>query len=211
MRKPLLIAVAGGSGSGKTTIVDLIRKHGQDLDVLVVQQDSYYRDWSHLSPAERAEVNFDHPDSLDMDLIFSHLSELAAGRTIRRPSYDFATHCRSKETTELAPAEVVLFDGILALHDERMRSLFSLKVFVDVADDLRFIRRLGRDMRERGRTLESVVQQYLATVKPMHDRFVAPARDHADEVIQWNDWNEPAVESLLELVRMQLAGGKAKA
>lgn len=201
MQKPLLVAVTGGSGSGKSTIVREVCAKCPDLEVLVVQQDHYYRDLSHLPPAERDAVNFDHPESLDMALIRVHLESLAAGREVDRPSYDFASHTRTSAVVRLVPKPVVMFDGILALHDPAIRRLFDISVFVDVPDDVRFIRRLRRDVRERGRSVDGVIDQYLASVKPMHDEFVAPTRRMADLVISWERWNDRSIAMLANAMR----------
>ncbi len=199
--KPLLVAVTGGSGSGKSTIVRKVCEYSPDLPIAVLQQDHYYRDLSHLKPAERDAVNFDHPASLDMALIQAHLESLANGVAIDRPTYDFATHTRTKEVVRMEPMPIIMFDGILALHDPGIRRLFDISVFVDVPDDVRFIRRLRRDVRERGRSVEGVIEQYLGSVKPMHDEFVAPTRRMADLVISWERWNDRSIAMLANAMR----------
>jgi uridine kinase len=201
MQKPLLVAVTGGSGSGKSTIVRKVCEYSPDLRISVLQQDHYYRDLSHLKPAERDAVNFDHPDSLDMALIRTHLEALAAGHAIDRPSYDFASHTRTKEIVTMEATPIVMFDGILALFDSSIRRLFDVSVYVDVPDDVRFIRRLRRDVRERGRSVEGVIEQYLGSVKPMHDEFVAPTRRMADLVISWERWNDRSISMLANAMR----------
>lgn len=201
MQKPLLVAVTGGSGSGKSTIVRKVCESSPDLLISVIQQDHYYRDLSHLQPAERDAVNFDHPDSLDMALIRTHLESLASGNAIDRPSYDFASHTRIAGSVRLEPKAIIIFDGILALHDPAIRRLFDISVYVDVPDDVRFIRRLQRDVRERGRSVEGVIEQYLGSVKPMHDEFVAPVRPMADLVICWERWNDRSISMLANALR----------
>ncbi len=200
--KPTLIGVAGGSGSGKTTLVNrLTNLFALPADLMVMQMDHYYKDLSHLSQSDRDKKNFDHPESLDLDLLKSHLEALASGLMIERPSYDFASHTRLQRTTPVAPAPVIIIDGILALHDPGIRSLLSLSIYVDVDDDLRFIRRLRRDISERGRTVDSVITQYLASVKAMHDTYVEPQKYVADIIVSWRDYNDRAVRMLGDMIR----------
>lgn len=181
--RPLFIAVAGGSGSGKTTIarsvVDLV---GRDK-VIYIQQDAYYRDQAHLSLEDRLRINYDHPDSLELDLMRQQLEALRNGLPIERPVYDFESHTRTADTITLVPQPAVIVEGILVLSDPALREQFDLRVYIDTDADLRLMRRLRRDILERGRTVDSVLSQYERTVRPMHDRFVEPSKRYADIII----------------------------
>ena len=203
---PLVIGVAGGSGSGKTTvvrrIVDLLNEHAADEPrVSVLEHDRYYRDRSELRLEERAALNYDHPDSLETDLMVRHLEALRAGRPIEAPVYDFARYARTASTTTIAAGRAVIVEGILIYADRPLRALIDIKVFVDTDDDTRFIRRLQRDMGERGRTVQSVIDQYLSTVKPMHLEFVEPSKRYADIIIPQGGHNAVAIDMLLTLIR----------
>jgi uridine kinase len=204
MKKPIVIGVAGGSGSGKTTIVKKLQELTPTVSMLVFQLDHYYRDLAHLEPVERDHVNFDHPDSLEMELVASHIAELAQGRGIDRPTYEFASHTRSSKVVRLEPKDVVLVDGIFALYSPEVRKHLTCGIFVDVGDDVRFIRRLKRDVSERGRTNEGVITQYLTTVKPMHDQFVAPTKRLADLVVYWDNYNDRTLNLLSNMIRQNL-------
>ncbi len=181
--RPLFIAIAGGSGSGKTTIarsvVDLV---GRDK-VVYLQQDAYYRDQKHLDLAERVKINYDHPDSIENELLIEHLDALRRGEPIERPVYDFETHTRTPETYTLVPGAAVVVEGILLLADPDLRERFDVRVYIDTEPDIRLIRRLQRDIVERGRTVESVIDQYQKTVRPMHYQFVEPSKRYADIII----------------------------
>ena len=192
--KPLIIGVAGGTGSGKTTAVRQIMEALGSRDVVVIQHDSYYRDRSYLSPEERACINYDHPDALETDLFADHLELLISGKPAEIPVYDFVTHTRRRETVLVEPASVIVVEGILILADKRLRSLMDIKIFVDTDDDVRFIRRMERDVRERGRSYESVVEQYLGSVKPMHIEFVEPSKRYADIIIPEGGYNSVAID-----------------
>jgi uridine kinase len=198
--KPLLVGVCGGSGSGKTTIVNMLTDHCSEGEILVLHMDHYYKDFSALSPSERDQVNFDDPQSFDLPLLCEQITALLQNQSVDRPTYDFATHTRSKQTVRLQSAPTIVIDGILSLHHAPLRKLYNLTVFVDVPDDLRFIRRMQRDIRERGRSIESVVAQYLRTVKPMHDLYVEPQRSLADVIIGWRDRSEKAVRMLAKAI-----------
>lgn len=201
--RPLIIGVVGGSGSGKTTVARAILG-ATDVAAALIDQDAYYADLGHLTLDERRQVNFDHPDSLDNDLMVSQLESLAAGHAIDKPTYDFAAHTRAAATVRIEPAEVVIVDGILLFTEPRLRDLFDIKIFVDVADDIRFIRRLQRDVTERGRTMADVIRQYLTTVRPMHLEFVEPSKRYADVIIPEGGHNRIGVEMVIARVRQEL-------
>ena len=198
---PLVIGVAGGSGSGKTTVVRKILDALGDARVPVIEHDRYYRDRNDLRLEERAALNYDHPDSLETDLLVRHVNELRAGRAIEAPMYDFARHARKDATETIAPGRAIIVEGILIYTDAGLRKLMDVKVFVDTDDDTRFIRRLQRDIAERGRTVQSVIEQYLGTVKPMHLEFVEPSKRYADIIIPQGGYNTVAVDMLLRLIR----------
>lgn len=199
--KPVIIAVGGGSGSGKTTVVnEIIEKLDKD-DLVVIKHDDYYKKQSHLSLEERYNINYDHPASLDNDLFISDIKKLIKGESISKPIYDFVLHDRSDKTEIVEPKKVIILEGILILEDNRIRYLSDIKLFVSLDDDLRFIRRLLRDIEERGRSLDSVVKQYLKTVKPMYHRFVEPTKRYADVIIPNNNRHDVAVDVIAAKIK----------
>ena len=198
---PIVIGVAGGSGSGKTTVVRRIVDAVGDAQVTVLEHDRYYRDRNDLRLEERAALNYDHPDSLETDLMVRHVHELRAGRPIQAPLYDFARYVRHAETQTVASRRAIIIEGILIYTDAALRALMDVKVFVDTDDDTRFIRRLQRDIAERGRTVQSVIDQYLGTVKPMHLEFVEPSKRYADIIVPQGGHNAVAIDMLLTLIR----------
>lgn len=199
--KPIIIGVSGGSGSGKTTIVDIIMDALGKEDVIVINHDDYYKDQSDLSYEERIVVNYDHPNSLDNDLFIKHLNALTTGEAIDKPVYDFTIHNRMLETERVHPAKVIILEGILLLEDARIRDLMNIKVYVETDPDLRFIRRLDRDINERGRTVDQVIKQYLETVKPMHYQFIAPSKRHADIMIPNHYKHSVAVDLMITKIK----------
>ena len=201
---PLVIGIAGGSGSGKTTVSQSILQRADPALVAYIQHDSYYKDLSALAPAQRVTTNFDHPNSLETDLMVAHVRQLRAGKAVEMPTYDFTTHTRQKKTQHVEPRPIILVEGILLFTDERMRELCDLKLFVDTDADLRFIRRLQRDIQERGRTTESVIQQYQATVRPMHLEFVEPSKRYADLIIPEGGYNQVAMDVFMARIEAKL-------
>ena len=201
MSPPLVIGVAGGSGSGKTTVVRrIVDSLGPDA-VTVIEHDRYYRNYPELRLEERASLNYDHPNSLETDRLVQHLDLLREGGAVQVPVYDFTRHARLERTDAMQPRRAIIVEGILILADAGVRARMDVKVFVDTDDDTRFIRRLQRDVRERGRTLDSVVEQYLATVKPMHLEFVEPSKRYADIIVPLGGHNTVAVDLLLSMIR----------
>lgn len=199
---PLIIGIAGGSGSGKTTIAEALVDAIEG--VAFIQHDAYYRHQPSLSFEERVRVNYDHPESLETELLVHHLESLRAGQPIERPVYDFTQHLRSPQVVVVAPAAVVVLEGILVLADPALRDLLDLKIFVDTDADLRLARRMRRDIHERGRTVEAVISQYLATVRPMHNEFVEPSKKHADIIIP-GGMRIGAVATIIEMIRARFA------
>ena len=198
-----MIGVVGGSGSGKTTVARAIYDF-LGMDAAFIDQDAYYRDLLHLPLEERRRINFDHPDAFDTALLVEHLTRLQQGLPIQKPTYDFAAHTRAPATVEIHPRDVILIDGILLFADARLRPLFDIKIFVDVAEDVRFIRRLQRDVAERGRTMDDVIRQYLTTVRPMHLEFVEPSKRYADMILPEGGHNRIGVEMILARVELEL-------
>ena len=200
-RQPIIVGVAGGTGSGKTTIAQAIYTTlGPEL-VAYIPHDAYYYDLSHLPLEERARRNFDHPDSLETSLLVQHLSALRAGQPVEIPIYDFATHTRRQETRRVTPKPIILVEGILVLAEPALRDLMDIKIFVDTDADIRFIRRLVRDINERGRTMESVIEQYLNTVRAMHLEFVEPSKRYADIIIPEGGFNTVALDMVIARLR----------
>jgi uridine kinase len=206
--EPVVIGVAGGTGSGKTTVAQEILNRAGTAQISLIQHDAYYKDLGDLSPAQRAMQNFDHPDALDNALLIEHLKELKAGRPVEAPVYNFTTHTRTAETRPIEAHRVILLEGILIFADESLRQLMDVKIFVDTDPDIRFIRRLERDIAERGRTMESVIHQYLATVRPMHQEFVEPSKRFADVIIPEGGFNQVAIEMVAARIRSLLRGSK---
>jgi len=202
--KPIIIGVAGGTASGKTTVSDaILDRVGRDR-IAYIQHDSYYRDLSHLPLEERRRMNFDHPDALETELLVAHLRQLQAGQAVEVPIYDFATYRRSDRTRHVEPRRVILVEGILIFVDRELREMMDVKLYVDTDADLRFIRRLQRDIQERGRTVESVIQQYLTTVRPMHLEFVEPSKRYADIIIPAGGFNQTAIEMIVARIQSML-------
>jgi uridine kinase len=201
-KRPLVIAVAGGSGSGKTTVARAIDE-AVHRDSVLIEQDAYYKDLAHLPLEERKKVNFDHPDAFDTELMIAQLQLLVSGQAVDKPTYDYPAHTRAEATVHVAPKDVILVEGILLFADARLRQLFDIKVFVDVADDVRFIRRLQRDVVERGRTMDSVIGQYLTTVRPMHLEFVEPSKRYADIILPEGGLNLVGVEMIVARVERE--------
>ncbi len=202
--KPVVVGVAGGTGSGKTTVAHEILRRAGTSQISLIQHDAYYKDLGDLPFAQRTMQNFDHPDALDNDLLIAHLHELKAGRPVEMPVYDFTTHTRTTDTQRVEPRRVILVEGILLFADESLRQLMDVKIYVDTDADIRFIRRLQRDIAERGRTMESVVRQYLATVRPMHQEFVEPSKRYADVIIPEGGFNEVALEMVAARIKVLL-------
>jgi uridine kinase len=199
---PLVIGIAGGTGSGKTTVANHLLENIGLESVVHIQHDSYYKDLSHLSYEERTHLNYDHPDLLDNDLLYQQMRELISGSPVMMPVYDFKQYNRHPQPVYVKPRPVILVDGILIFNDERLRSLMDLKIFVDTDADLRFIRRLRRDINERGRSVESVVEQYLTTVRLMHMEFVEPTKRYADLIIPEGGYNVPLLlDKIVRLVQ----------
>ncbi len=194
----MILGICGGTGSGKTTVASRLAEALGPDQALLLAQDSYYKDSSHLPFEERARQNFDHPDAVDFELLIQHVDALRSQQPVQQPWYDFSAHVRRPETKRVDPRAVVIVEGILIFQNSRLRELFDLKLYVDTDADVRFIRRLRRDIRERGRSVDSVVEQYLETVRPMHQQFVEPARRHADIVIPEGGKNDAAMELLVQ-------------
>jgi len=201
---PLVIGIAGGSGSGKTTVAHIIIERVGADHIAFLQHDAYYKDLSDLPPNQRALINFDHPDSLDNELLIQHIDQLKNYQSIELPVYDFKNHTRTSMTVRIDPQPLILVEGILIFAEPRLRPLFDVKIFVDTDPDIRFIRRLERDIIERGRTTESVIQQYLNTVRPMHLDFVEPSKRYADVIIPEGGRNIVAVDMVVARLEMLL-------
>lgn len=201
---PIIIGIAGGTGSGKTTVANVILDAvGRDR-IAYLPHDAYYRDLTDLPPAQKAEVNFDHPNSLETELMIEHVKELKSGHSVDIPIYDFSTHSRTEETIRVEPQRVIIVEGILIFAEPDLRKLFDVKLFVDADPDIRFIRRLERDIAERGRTMEMVINQYLSTVRPMHLEFVDPSKRYADVIIPEGGLNQVAMDMVIARIESLL-------
>jgi uridine kinase len=208
MLKPLIIGIAGGSGSGKSTVAGNVAELLTTSSVAFIDMDAYYKNFPELTLDERRKLNWDHPDAFDYDLLCEHLEALSRRRAIEKPEYDFVTHLRRPQTIRIEPADVVVIDGILLFVDDRIRGLCDVKVFVDADADIRLIRRLQRDTRERGRPLDEIIDQYLSTVQPMHLQFVEPSKRYADVIVPRGGHNAIAIEMIVAKIQRRLANAK---
>ncbi|WP_232797999.1 uridine kinase [Salinibacter altiplanensis] len=201
MTPPVVIGIAGGSGSGKTTVLNhIIEEFGSD-PIAILDHDAYYQDLAHLSPEKRAHFNFDHPDALETSLMRDHLDRLVEGETIEKPVYDFTTHTRREETETVEPRPVIIIEGILVLAEPALEERMDIKIYVDAADDIRLMRRIRRDMQERDRSIEGILRQYERTVRPMHLEFVEPSKREADIIIPRGGHNEVAIQMVMSRIQ----------
>lgn len=200
-QKPIVIGVAGGSGSGKTSVTRSIIESFKGRSILMLEQDYYYKDQSHLPFEERLKTNYDHPLAFDNDLLIEHVNKLLQYEAIEKPVYDYALHTRSDEVIAVEPKDVIILEGILILEDERLRNLMDMKLFVDTDADIRILRRLVRDINERGRTLESVIDQYVTAVRPMHNQFIEPTKRYADIIIPEGGQNYVAIDLMVTKIK----------
>ncbi len=194
MSKPVVIGVCGGTGSGKSTVAKAIFKSLPEDNILIIEQDAYYKDQSTLTYEERVKTNYDHPLAFDTELLIEHIKQLCEHKAIDKPIYNFSKHNRETESIHVKPREIIIIEGIMILEDERLRNLMDIKIFVDTDADVRIIRRITRDINERGRTLESVIDQYLTTVKPAHEQFIEPMKKYADIIIPEGGYNKVAID-----------------
>lgn len=207
--KPLIIGIAGGSGSGKSTVARNVAQALRTESVAFIDMDAYYLNFAHLPIDERRKINWDHPEAFDWPLLVEHLGRLAAGDAVDKPVYDYVTHTRSQKSVPVPPADVVVIDGILLFSDPRVRDLCDVKVFVDAEADIRLIRRIRRDINKRGRPLDEVLEQYLTTVQPMHLQFVEPSKRYADVIVPRGGHNSIAIEMIVAKIQRRLANARA--
>ncbi len=200
-KRPVVIGIAGGSGSGKTSVTNAIYEVYKEHAVVVIEQDYYYKNQSHLEMEERLKTNYDHPLAFDTDLLIDHIHQLLNRQAIEKPVYDYALHTRAKDSIIVEPQDVIILEGILVLEDERLRNLMDIKLFVDTDSDLRIIRRILRDINERGRSIESVVEQYLSVVRPMHNQFIEPTKRYADIIIPEGGQNQVAIDLMVTKIK----------
>ena len=198
---PIIIGVTGGSGSGKTTVSRKILEELDGQSISIIQQDSYYKDQSHKTMAQRRQTNYDHPLAFDEDLLYEHLLKLKAGEAVDVPVYDYTVSTRSDKVVHQEPTDVIILEGILILDDERIRDMLDIKVYVDTDDDIRIIRRIRRDMEQRARSLDSIINQYLSGVKPMHHQFIEPTKRYADLIVPEGGQNDVAIDLLVTKIR----------
>ncbi|WP_062234254.1 uridine kinase [Fictibacillus sp. FJAT-27399] len=201
VQKPIVIGVAGGSGSGKTTVAKEIYRQFADQSILIIEQDSYYRDQSDKTMDERLKTNYDHPLAFDNELLIRQINDLLEYKSIEKPVYDYTAHTRSDKIIPVEPKDVIILEGILILEDERLRDLMDIKLFVDTDADVRIIRRMVRDTRDRGRTLESVIDQYTSVVRPMHNQFIEPTKRYADIIIPEGGQNRVAIDLMVTKIQ----------
>ena len=207
--KPLIIGIAGGSGSGKSTVARNVAQALSAVSVAFIDMDGYYQNFAHLPLDERRRINWDHPDVFDWDLLINHLEALLRGESVDKPEYDFVTHTRSGRTVRVPAAQVIVVDGILLFADDRVREMFDVKVFVDADADIRLIRRIRRDTGKRGRPLDEIIDQYLTTVQPMHLQFVEPSKRYADVIVPRGGHNKIAIEMIVAKIERRLAPERA--
>lgn len=203
-KKPKVIGIVGGSGSGKTTVTKRIIEELTKEKVVLIEQDYYYKDQSHMTMEERIRTNYDHPEAFDNELLCKQLSDLIEGKTVEMPRYDYVNHTRSSETVVQEPRDIIIVEGLFGLYSKTIRDFLDIKIFVDTPSDIRILRRLLRDMNERGRSVDSVINQYLTSVRPMHEQYIQPTKQYADIIIPDGGYNDIAVDILITKIKSVL-------